>query len=328
MSAAVYVDFGARQNWRFALCLPIVLAAHASLGLALLLKQPPPATRDVDGPAVVIELPPISASQADAAADIAQRLPASDAEPQKQPVAEKPTASPDETAEAAERRERKVEQAAETREPPLELALAPVPDVEALRIELPPQRLDAEVAPPQNVRREPEPKPEPKPERRKPREKAKADTKTEQPRQRTAAAPERAPNDARPVTTRNASAAVESAAQRATEGRAAAGASAASAATAAAVASWQSRLSAHLNARKRYPQEAAERNERGVAYVRFSLDREGRVLSSGLARSSGSAALDRETLDLIRRAQPMPAPPAEDRRSRFDISVPIHFTGQ
>ena len=325
MSAAIYVDLGARQNWRFALCLPIALAAHASLGLLLLLKQPPHATRDIEGPAVVIELPPISASQADAAADVAQRLPASDAEPQKQPVGEKPTDTPPETAEAAERREPKVER---TREPPLELALAPVPDVEALRIELPPQRSDAEVAPPQNVRREPEPKPEPKPERRKPPEKAKADTKTEKPRQRTAAVPERAPNDARPVTTRNATAAVELAAQRATEGRAAGGASAASAATAAAIASWQSRLSAHLNARKRYPQEAAERNERGVAYVRFSLDREGRVLSSGLARSSGSAALDRETLDLIRRAQPMPAPPAEDPRSRFDISVPIHFTGQ
>src|SRR5215470_14497494 len=63
---------------------------------------------------------------------------------------------------------------------------------------------------------------------------------------------------------------------------------------AAAIASWQRSLVAHLERFKRYPPDAA--SARGVATLAFSLDRSGRVVSSRIARSSGSAPLDRETL--------------------------------
>lgn len=84
-----------------------------------------------------------------------------------------------------------------------------------------------------------------------------------------------------------------------------------SSATAAAKASWQSQLLSHLARYKRYPDEARRRGIQGTSQVRFSLDSQGRVLSVELAKSSGNAALDRATQAMIRRASPVPAPPAE-----------------
>lgn len=92
---------------------------------------------------------------------------------------------------------------------------------------------------------------------------------------------------------------------------AAASASVSSAANQAARQSWQSRLLGHLARYKRYPTDARRRGIEGTSQVRFSLDGNGRVLSIELARSSGNASLDRATLAMIRRASPVPKPPAE-----------------
>jgi protein TonB len=82
-------------------------------------------------------------------------------------------------------------------------------------------------------------------------------------------------------------------------------------ATAAAKASWQSQLLSHLARYKRYPDEARRRGIQGTCQVRFNLDHNGAVLSVELAKSSGNAALDRATLAMIRRASPVPTPPAQ-----------------
>lgn len=88
-------------------------------------------------------------------------------------------------------------------------------------------------------------------------------------------------------------------------------------------AKWQSRLMAHLERRKRYPSGSRARREQGTAYVRFTIDDRGRVLSASLARSSGFADLDKEVVDLVRRASPVPAPPPGVNRT---ITAPVHFT--
>ncbi|MDO9321008.1 MAG: energy transducer TonB [Pseudomonas sp.] len=84
-----------------------------------------------------------------------------------------------------------------------------------------------------------------------------------------------------------------------------------SSATAAVKATWQSQLLSHLARYKRYPDEARRRGIEGTSQVRFNLDRAGGVLSVELAKSSGNSALDQATLTMIRRASPVPAPPAE-----------------
>jgi len=74
---------------------------------------------------------------------------------------------------------------------------------------------------------------------------------------------------------------------------------------------WQSKLLSHLSRYKRYPEDARRRGLEGISKVRFRLDGKGKVLAVSLAGSSGSASLDRATLAMIRRAQPLPAPPTE-----------------
>ncbi|MBI2715065.1 MAG: TonB family protein, partial [Rhizobiales bacterium] len=44
-----------------------------------------------------------------------------------------------------------------------------------------------------------------------------------------------------------------------------------------------------------------------------------------IAHSSGSSLLDRETLLLLERAQPLPPPPAEVSGSQIAIMVPIRY---
>ena len=81
-----------------------------------------------------------------------------------------------------------------------------------------------------------------------------------------------------------------------------------------------------LSRHKRYPRAAREQQQQGTAYLRFVVDRYGRVLSYGLARSSGIAALEEEVVALIQRAQPLPAPPAELSGARFELVAPVEFS--
>ncbi|WP_394199216.1 cell envelope integrity protein TolA [Litoreibacter albidus] len=59
---------------------------------------------------------------------------------------------------------------------------------------------------------------------------------------------------------------------------------------------------------------------RGVAVVSFAIASSGQLSSLSIARSSGSAALDKAALGVIRKAQPFPAPPHGARRS-FSIKI-------
>ncbi len=99
----------------------------------------------------------------------------------------------------------------------------------------------------------------------------------------------------------------------------------ASSANSMAPANWKSLLMAQIHRMKRYPSEARTAREEGVARVRFSIDRSGRVLAASLISSTGSAALDAEAVALLQRVSPLPAPPPEVQGSPIVITVPINF---
>jgi protein TonB len=92
-----------------------------------------------------------------------------------------------------------------------------------------------------------------------------------------------------------------------------------------AIPNWQSLLMARLDAFKRYPLEAQEAGEQGVVYVHFAMDRNGKVLSANIAKSSGFDDLDDEVLDLIYKAAPLPPPPPEVRDDPVVLTVPVQF---
>ena len=90
--------------------------------------------------------------------------------------------------------------------------------------------------------------------------------------------------------------------------------------------SWRARLSAQLERNKRYPPAARQRGEQGVAQLAFTVGHDGSVHGARILRSSGSDLLDRETLAMIARAQPLPPPPPELGQRSVAIVVPIRYT--
>jgi len=94
-----------------------------------------------------------------------------------------------------------------------------------------------------------------------------------------------------------------------------------------AVANWQSDLLRHLAKFKRYPEDARRRGMQGVNRLRFVVDAQGQVLSYKLEGGSGSPSLDRATLEMIRRAQPLPPPPAEDlNNGTLEVVAPFVYS--
>ena len=96
--------------------------------------------------------------------------------------------------------------------------------------------------------------------------------------------------------------------------------------TSAAPASWQSRVLSHLAHFKRYPGDARQRKRAGAAWVRFQVDRDGKLLASELITSSGTVLLDREALQVLQRAQPLPAPPDNLlHQGTVSVTLPVSF---
>ncbi len=92
------------------------------------------------------------------------------------------------------------------------------------------------------------------------------------------------------------------------------------------IAKYQVSLLRHLAAYKRYPISARRLHQEGVVMVRFTMARDGRVLSANLANSSSSQPLDDEAVSILKRATPLPAPPAEVRGDPVTLVVPIEFS--
>jgi protein TonB len=90
---------------------------------------------------------------------------------------------------------------------------------------------------------------------------------------------------------------------------------------------WQGELLRHLAKYKRYPDDARRRGAEGVVKLKFVVDAEGNVLSYEVVGSSGNASLDRATLEMLRRAQPLPEPPKELLISgQRELIAPFSYT--
>lgn len=93
----------------------------------------------------------------------------------------------------------------------------------------------------------------------------------------------------------------------------------------AALPTWKGQLLRHLEKHKRYPADAQRSRIEGVAYVLFTMTRDGRVLNARVERSTGNAVLDREGLDLLTRAEPLPPLPQDQPGETLRLVVPVQF---
>jgi protein TonB len=79
----------------------------------------------------------------------------------------------------------------------------------------------------------------------------------------------------------------------------------------------------HLQKFKRYP--PAAHGASGTVLVKFALNRAGEVISSEVSKSSGNGVLDREALDILRRASPFPAFPVAKPGTEDSYIAPVAF---
>ena len=79
----------------------------------------------------------------------------------------------------------------------------------------------------------------------------------------------------------------------------------------------------HLQRFKRYPSSA--RGAQGTVVVRFVLNRAGAVIESAVTQSSGNDVLDREALEILRRASPFPSFPAAKPGPQDRYIAPVNF---
>jgi protein TonB len=86
---------------------------------------------------------------------------------------------------------------------------------------------------------------------------------------------------------------------------------------------WQKQLGAHLDRHKRYPADRAHKSAEIV--VSFVLDRTGHVLSSAIVRGSGDASFDAAALEMLRRSDPVPAPPPLVADEGLSFTLPVIF---
>lgn len=89
---------------------------------------------------------------------------------------------------------------------------------------------------------------------------------------------------------------------------------------------YMSLVSAILQRNKVYPRAAKARNEQGRAHLRFTIDRQGNVLSYELVSSTGNKVLDAEVESLIRRVSPLPPMPPEMTQETLVMNVSVEFS--
>ncbi len=88
--------------------------------------------------------------------------------------------------------------------------------------------------------------------------------------------------------------------------------------------SWMHAVGAWLAAHKSYPEEARQRGEEGRLAVRFTMDRSGQVTAAQVVRGSGSEALDRAALTMLKDARLPPLPDAMPQPT-ITVTVQIRF---
>jgi protein TonB len=84
-------------------------------------------------------------------------------------------------------------------------------------------------------------------------------------------------------------------------------------------------LSREIAKHKQYPKIAQMRGWQGDVAVDIQIDGNGNVLSTKIHTSSGFESLDKQALEMVKKASPFPMPPAALRAKPFNVLVPVSF---
>jgi TonB family protein len=87
-------------------------------------------------------------------------------------------------------------------------------------------------------------------------------------------------------------------------------------------AEWGRKISAYFQQHLRYPKD---RKDKATVTVSVVLNRRGNVVSVEVAESSGDEVFDQAALAMVRRSDPVPAPPAALTEEVFSFKLPVVF---
>jgi len=88
---------------------------------------------------------------------------------------------------------------------------------------------------------------------------------------------------------------------------------------------YSDQLTREIAKHKQYPKIAQMRGWQGEVQIDLHLDGNGNLLSSKINTSSSYEALDKQALEMVKKASPFPAPPDALRGRTFNILVPVSF---
>jgi TonB family protein len=88
-------------------------------------------------------------------------------------------------------------------------------------------------------------------------------------------------------------------------------------------ADWGKKVSAYFELHKRFPE--VDKSKSAKVTLSLVLNRLGHVLSVAVAESSGDPLYDEAALEMVRRSDPVPRPPAKLTDDQFAFSLPVHF---
>ncbi|MGY3615062.1 energy transducer TonB [Bradyrhizobium sp. USDA 10063] len=83
-------------------------------------------------------------------------------------------------------------------------------------------------------------------------------------------------------------------------------------------------LMRHIERFQRYPGAARRGHLEGTVKVAFVMDRDGRIVNAWVRSSSGKSVLDKEAVEALRRAEPLPSIPGE-LPGRLSVLLPVSF---
>ena len=84
-------------------------------------------------------------------------------------------------------------------------------------------------------------------------------------------------------------------------------------------------LSREVAKHKQYPKIAQMRGWQGDVELDLQIDGSGNLVSSKVRTTSGFEALDKQALEMVKKAAPFPLPPEALRAKTFNVIIPVSF---
>ena len=81
-----------------------------------------------------------------------------------------------------------------------------------------------------------------------------------------------------------------------------------------------------LNRHKTYPRELKKAKVEGTVVLEFTIDAAGRLLASAVKQGSGHPELDRAAMEMLARANPLPAIPGFMDRDELALAIPVEYS--